>query len=65
MSKRALVRALRKAGCTMLRDTGSHEAWGCPCEKHIAALPRHRTISAYVVKKIIEQLECLPRGWLE
>ncbi|MCW2917107.1 MAG: hypothetical protein JWN52_5175 [Actinomycetia bacterium] len=49
----------------MLRDTGSHEVWGCPCEKHIAALPRHRTISAYVVKKIIEQLECLPRGWLE
>jgi hypothetical protein len=49
----------------MLRNTGRHEVWGCPCEKHSTAVPRHRTITAPVIKNIIGQLECLPRGWLE
>lgn len=64
MSKRRVIKALRLQQCRKLRDTGRHEVWGCPCDKHITAVPRHRQISKGVLRNIIDDLKCLPEGWL-
>lgn len=52
-----MVRVLRAAGWTTLRDRGGHEIWGCPCGTHSTALPHHREISAGVVTSILKQME--------
>lgn len=65
MSLRLVERSLRANGCSVLRDTGRHTVWACPCGKHIAPVPRHTTISAGVVKSIQEQMARLGEGWLQ
>jgi predicted RNA binding protein YcfA (HicA-like mRNA interferase family) len=60
-----VVTALRKNGCTSLRNVGGHEIWGCPCDKHIAPVPNHREITAGVIRSIRKQMDCLPEGWLK
>jgi predicted RNA binding protein YcfA (HicA-like mRNA interferase family) len=65
MKTRDVHRALTTAGCHLLRDTGGHEAWGCPCGQHVTAVPRHRTICPGVVRNLIRDLACLPKGWLQ
>jgi hypothetical protein len=34
------------------------------CGKHSTAVPRHTETSAGVVRNIIRDLTCLPKGWL-
>ena len=59
-------RALRRSGCIKRKpDNGPHTTWDCPCSKHRAFIPRHREISALVIKTTIKGLECLPEGWLQ
>jgi hypothetical protein len=67
MSKRLEVRALTRHGCSKLSDEGIHEEWGCPegCGEHTTALPRHKQITAGVIRNIIADLKCLPKGWLQ
>ena len=65
MKRRDVVRALRKTGCTVQRDTGGHTVYACPCGAHEAPLPRHSEISAGVVKSIGDQMACLTKGWLQ
>jgi predicted RNA binding protein YcfA (HicA-like mRNA interferase family) len=67
MAKRLVTKALVRHGCIKLRDTGSHEKWGCPaaCGAHTTAVPRHGQITAGVVRNLIADLECLPKGWLQ
>jgi hypothetical protein len=65
MSRRLVERALRLHGCSVLRNTGRHTVWACPCGVHVAPVPRHTTISAGVVKSIQQQMECLEEGWLQ
>lgn len=65
MRLRDLVRALTGQGCRVLRDTGRHTAWGCPCGQHMAAVPRHGVVSPGVVRNVIRDLACLPEGWLQ
>jgi hypothetical protein len=55
MRRRAVAKALSKAGCVKLRDTGGHTT----------SLPRHITVSGGVVKSIGDQMACLPKGWLQ
>ncbi len=65
MARRRVEKALRDHGCTLTRDTGRHTVWTCPCRKHTAPVPRHRDVSAGVVKSIQSQMACLPEGWLQ
>lgn len=67
MAKRLLLAALRKQGCQKLSERGIHEKWGCPgvCGKHTTAVPRHSQITAGVIRGIVEDLRCLPKGWLQ
>lgn len=65
MKRRDIERALRRQGCTKLRDSGDHTVWVCPCGSHIVPLPRHTEISPGVVGSIMKRLTCLPEGWLQ
>jgi hypothetical protein len=67
MAKRLVIKALLRHGCSKLSDEGIHEKWGCPvgCCEHVTALPRHTQITAGVVRNIVADLKCLPKGWLQ
>ena len=67
MAKRLVIRALGRRGCVKLSDEGIHEKWGCPptCGQHVTALPRHNEITAGVIRGMITDLKCLPKGWLQ
>jgi hypothetical protein len=67
MAKRLVIRALTGRGCLKLSDEGKHEKWGCPenCGQHTTAVPRHAEITASVLRGIITDLKCLPKGWLQ
>lgn len=64
MSRRLVEKALRSNECRVLRTTGPHDVWGCPCGAHTAPVPRHNEISAGVVKNVQQQMACLGEGWL-
>ena len=66
MKRRDVETALAAHGCFPIRSRGDHDVWGCPCDKkHKAPVPRHRNISAGVVREIGKQMACLPEGWLQ
>ncbi|WP_442916553.1 type II toxin-antitoxin system HicA family toxin [Lentzea sp. DG1S-22] len=65
MKRREVETALRKAGCVLVSDSGSHTEYGCPCGRHTTAVPRHKEITAGVVGSISKQLACLPEGLLQ
>lgn len=65
MRRKAVERALRKHDCTVIYDDGKHTKWGCPCGSHIAPVPRHIDVTAGVIRNIIRDLPCLPKGWLQ
>jgi mRNA interferase HicA len=65
MKRRDLIKALRTAGLHLEREGAEHSIWQCPCSKHRAAVPRHTEVSAFVVKKIGEQIACKEEGWLQ
>ena len=64
MNRRKVEQALAADACSLLRSTGGHDVYGCPCGQHMAPLPRHREISPGVVKSIGKLMACLPEGWL-
>jgi hypothetical protein len=66
MKRRLLEALLRKAGCEILSESGSHTKWGCDCGgKHTAPVPRHKEISAGVVGTMREKMPCLPEDWMK
>lgn len=65
MSQRLVEKALRKQGCIVLSEDGKHTKWGCPCGKHTTAVTRHRSVTPGVIRNIINDLDCLPKGWLQ
>lgn len=67
MAKRLVGAALLRQGCRKLSERGIDEKWGCPpaCGKHTTAVPRHNEITAGVIRGIIDDLKCLPKGWLQ
>jgi predicted RNA binding protein YcfA (HicA-like mRNA interferase family) len=62
--RRDVEAALRRHGCTVLREGGRHTIWQCPDGDHLAPVPRHREISAGVVASIANSMRCLGKGWL-
>jgi predicted RNA binding protein YcfA (HicA-like mRNA interferase family) len=61
-----VVRALRKAGCVVLRDNGRHTVYQCPCGQHAVPIPTtHADVTAGVLRDVVAKLACLPKGWLQ
>lgn len=66
MSTLKVRTCLVDAGCRLVRRTGRHDIYACPCGVRTAPVPTsHRKISAGVVRSLIRQLPCLPKGWLQ
>lgn len=65
MKHRAVRKALVSNGCEHLRTKGSHEVWGCPCGEHTSVVTSHAIVSPGVVRNIVRDLACLPKGWLQ
>lgn len=65
MKDRAVVKALRREGCTSKPGKGDHEKWYCPCGEHLAVITRGGDISPGVVNDVITKMKCLPKGWLQ
>ncbi|MFH1066837.1 MAG: type II toxin-antitoxin system HicA family toxin [bacterium] len=51
-----LLKHLRKYGCYLKREGGSHSLWCNPQTGHIEAVPRHREISDNLARKICKCL---------
>lgn len=51
-----LVRHLRSHGCQLLRDAGKHSVYVNPANRQTSAVPRHREINDFLVRKICRDL---------
>ena len=54
--KRHAVKMLKAAGFDLVRQDGRHEMWGHEDGRKVA-VPRHRTISPGVMRKIVRIIE--------
>jgi predicted RNA binding protein YcfA (HicA-like mRNA interferase family) len=65
VTPKELVRLLRRAGCTEVRQSGSHVIVRCwSCQTVVAMHPGD--ISKGTLKAIEKQLEpCLGKGWMQ
>lgn len=55
--------ALTDKGAYFVRQGGEHEIWRCQCGQHQTSVPRHGTVSSYVVGQIGKQMPCLGKEW--
>jgi mRNA interferase HicA len=56
MKRQTLIKHLRKNGCYLKREGGSHALWMNPRTGHIEAVPRHTEIPNLLAKKICRNL---------
>jgi mRNA interferase HicA len=56
MKRNSLLRHLRKHGCYLKREGGSHSLWINPRTGAVEAVPRHTEISNQLAKKICQRL---------
>jgi predicted RNA binding protein YcfA (HicA-like mRNA interferase family) len=56
MKQEALLRHLRKHGCYLKREGGSHTLWCNPKTGQVEAIPRHIEIPNGLAKKICRGL---------
>ena len=56
MKRNNLLRHLRRYGCYLKREGGSHSLWCNPNTGHIEAIPRHTEISNKLARKICRSL---------
>ena len=57
MKRRDLIRHLEKHGCELLREGGNHSIFVNRAAKKSSAVPRHREIDDFLVRKICRDLE--------
>jgi predicted RNA binding protein YcfA (HicA-like mRNA interferase family) len=57
MKRVALIRHLESHGCYLLRDRGKHSVYVNPANSLVSAVPRHREINDYLVRKICRDLQ--------
>jgi predicted RNA binding protein YcfA (HicA-like mRNA interferase family) len=57
MKRRDLIRHLEKHGCELLREGGNHSIYVNRASRKVSAVPRHREINEFLVKKICRDLE--------
>jgi len=55
-----LIKHLKKEGCFLVREGGSHTIYNNPNNKKNVPVPRHREIKNMLAKKICQQLEIDP-----
>ena len=60
MKRRELTRHLEKNGCELLREGGNHTIYINRRTRKSTAIPRHRELNVFLVKKICSDLE-IPR----
>ncbi len=56
MKRSELEKRLRKVGCYLKREGGSHSLWINPQTDVVEAIPRHTEIKEYLAKKILKNL---------
>ncbi|MEO8968823.1 MAG: type II toxin-antitoxin system HicA family toxin [Solirubrobacteraceae bacterium] len=59
MKRRDVERHLREHGARLLREGANHSFWGFNADRS-SAVPRHREIDIYLVRKICKDLEIPP-----
>lgn len=65
MAYRLVRKALEIQRCTWKQGKGDHEKWFCPCGKHQTVMTQSRIVSPGVIRNVIQQMACLPEGWLQ
>ncbi|HUU10437.1 MAG TPA: type II toxin-antitoxin system HicA family toxin [Phycisphaerae bacterium] len=60
MKREALLKRLRRSGCYLKREGGSHSLWVNPATGHMEAVPRHSEISDRLAAKICRALSAPP-----
>jgi predicted RNA binding protein YcfA (HicA-like mRNA interferase family) len=56
MKRQALIRHLESRGCYLLREGGNHSIYVNPANNQTSAVPRHREINEFLVRKICRDL---------
>lgn len=56
MKREALLRHLRKHGCELKREGGSHSLWTNPSTGEVETVPRHSEIPDRLAQKICRGL---------
>ncbi len=56
MKRSSLLKHLRRHGCYLKREGGSHSLWANPTTGHIEAVPRHTEIANVLARKICRNL---------
>lgn len=57
MKRAALLRHLRRHGCYLKREGGSHSPWINPESGEVEAVPRHAELADVLARKICRGLE--------
>jgi mRNA interferase HicA len=57
MKRVDLIRHLEENGCQLLRDRGKHSVYVNPAKNRVSAVPRHREINDFLVRRICRDLE--------
>ncbi len=65
MKYREVRKALLAEGCTSAQGKGDHEKWTCPCGQHMTVVTKPGTVSPGLIRQAIQQMTCLPQGWLQ
>ncbi len=56
MKRIDLIRHLDSHGCRLLRDKGKHSVYFNPANNQTSAVPRHRELNDFLVRKICRDL---------
>jgi len=56
MKRRALLKHLRRNGCYLKQEGGSHSLWCNPRTGWIEAVPRHTEVANRLAHKVCKQL---------
>ncbi|MDJ0600091.1 MAG: type II toxin-antitoxin system HicA family toxin [Crocosphaera sp.] len=57
MKRRDLIKHLEVNGCEFLREGGNHTIYVNRMVQKVSAIPRHREINEFLVRKICRDLE--------
>jgi mRNA interferase HicA len=57
MKRVDLIRHLEANGCYLLRDRGKHSVYVNLANNRVSAVPRHREINDFLVRRICRDLE--------
>jgi predicted RNA binding protein YcfA (HicA-like mRNA interferase family) len=57
MKRVDLIRHVEAHGCYLLRDRGKHSVYVNPAANLVSAVPRHREINDFLVRRICRDLQ--------